>query len=80
MWQWRTHWIPGRRPGPYELVENPEPGAWGKEDREHNRRVRDRLREEWGPGWIDEYRNCINTRNEVLKYESIENAIFDAEG
>ena len=38
------------------------------------------VREEWGPGWIDEDRNCINTRHEVLKYESIENAIFDAEG
>ena len=28
------------------------------------------VREEWGPGWIDQDFNCINTRHEVLILES----------
>ena len=38
------------------------------------------VREEWGPGWIDEDRNCINTRHEVLFDESLEDTTFDADG
>ena len=38
------------------------------------------VREEWGPGWIDEDYNCINTRHEVLIVESYETVTFDERG
>ena len=38
------------------------------------------LREEWGPGWIDENYNCINTRHEVLIAESYEAVDLDERG
>ena len=38
------------------------------------------VREEWGPGWIDENYNCINTRHEVLVDESHEEVVFDDRG
>ena len=38
------------------------------------------VREEWGPGWIDENYNCINTRHEVLVQESYEEVIFEDRG
>ena len=38
------------------------------------------VREEWGPGWIDENYNCINTRHEVLIEESYEEVTFEDRG
>ena len=38
------------------------------------------VREEWGPGWIDQDFNCINTRHEVLIEESYERPTLDARG
>ena len=38
------------------------------------------IREEWGPGWIDEDYNCISTRHEVLIEESFEEVALDERG
>ncbi len=38
------------------------------------------VREEWGPGWIDDNYNCINTRHEVLIEESLATATLDDRG
>ncbi|MAT63550.1 MAG: hypothetical protein CL881_07100 [Dehalococcoidia bacterium] len=38
------------------------------------------IREEWGPGWIDENYNCISTRHEVLIEESLEEVALDERG
>ena len=38
------------------------------------------IREEWGPGWIDENYNCISTRHEVLIEESFEEVALDERG
>ena len=38
------------------------------------------VRDDWGPGWIDENYNCINTRHEVLVEESYEDVIFEERG
>ena len=38
------------------------------------------VREEWGPGWIDDNYNCINTRHEVLIEESLATTSLDDRG
>jgi len=38
------------------------------------------VREEWGPGWIDDNYNCINTRHEVLIEESLATTTLDERG
>ena len=38
------------------------------------------VREEWGPGWIDDNYNCINTRHEVLIQESLATTTLDDRG
>ena len=38
------------------------------------------VREEWGPGWIDDDYNCINTRHEVLIEESLAVTTLDDRG
>ena len=38
------------------------------------------VREEWGPGWIDDNYNCINTRHEVLIEESVATTSLDDRG
>ena len=38
------------------------------------------IREEWGPGWIDNDYNCINTRHEVLIEESLSTTALDDRG